>query len=43
MKIKTFKEEELIKILNKILSLITNVEEYQKIYNHNWRKHKSRI
>ena len=43
MNIKTFKEEELIKILNKILGLITNIEEYQKIYNHDWRKHKSRI
>ena len=30
---KIFKEEESIKIL-KILSLITNIEEYQKTYNH---------
>ena len=27
----------------KILDLINNIEEYQKIYNHAWRKHKSRI
>ena len=31
---KTFKEEESTEIL-KILDLITNVEEYQKMYNHN--------
>ena len=31
--IKIFKEEESIEIL-KILGLITNIEEYQKIYNH---------
>ena len=33
MNIKIFKEEESIEIL-KILGLITNIEEYQKIYNH---------
>ena len=33
-----FKKEESIEIL-KILSLINNVEKYQKIYNHVWRKH----
>ena len=30
---KIFKEEDSIKIL-KILGLITNIEEYQKLYNH---------
>ena len=35
-----FMEEELFKIL-KIIGLITNLEEYQKIYKHVWRKHKS--
>ena len=40
--IKIFKEEESIEIL-KILGLITNIEEYQKIYNHDSRKHKSKI
>ena len=39
---KIFKEEESINIL-KILGLNNNIEEYQKIYNHVWRKHKSRI
>ena len=39
---KKFKEKESIGIL-KILGLIDNTEEYQKIYNHAWRKHKSRI
>ena len=39
---KIFKEEESIEIL-KILGLINNIEEYQKIYNHVWRKHESRI
>ena len=38
---KIFKEESM-EIL-KILGLITNIEEYQKIYNHVWRKHKLRI
>ena len=38
---KVFKEEESIEILK--IGLITNIEEYQKIYNHVWRKHKSRI
>ena len=43
MNIKTiFKDEESIQIL-KILGLINNTEEYQKIYNHAWGKHKSRI
>ena len=37
-----FKEEESIEIL-KILGLINNIEEYQKIYNYDWEKHKSRI
>ena len=37
---KIFKEEESVEILN-ILGLIANMEEYQKIYNHDWRKHKS--
>ena len=37
-----FMEEESIKIL-KILRLITTIKEYQKTYNHTWRKHKSRI
>ena len=27
----------------KILALINNIEEYQKIHNHVWRKHQSRI
>ena len=36
-----FKEEESTEIL-KVLGLITN-KEYLKIYNHVWRKHKSRI
>ena len=39
---KIFKEEDSIKIL-KILGLITNIEEYQKLYNHIWRKHKSKM
>ena len=39
---KMFKEEESIEIL-KILRLFNNMEEYQKIYNHAWRKQKSRI
>ena len=37
-----FMEEESIEIL-KIHCLITNIEGYQKIYNHVWRKHKYRI
>ena len=36
-----FKEEKSIEIL-KIPCLINNAEEYQKIYNHVWGKHKSR-
>ena len=39
---KIFKEEDSIEML-KILALITNIEEYQKLYNHVWRKPKSRI
>ena len=39
---KVFKEEESIEIL-KILGLINNIEEHQKIYNHVGRKCKSRI
>ena len=35
---KLFKEEDSIEIL-KIFGLVTNIEEYQKIYNHVWRKH----
>ena len=38
---KIFKKEESIEIL-KVLGLINNIEEYQKIYNHVWRKHKPR-
>ena len=37
-----FKEEESIEI-SKIISLISNIDRYQKIYNNDWRKHKSRI
>ena len=39
---KIFKERDSNEIL-KIFGLITNIEEYRKIYNHVWRKHKSRI
>ena len=39
---KIFKEEQSIEIL-KIIGLISNTEELQKIYNHAFRKHKSRI
>ena len=39
---KIFQEEESIEVL-KILGLINNIEEYQKIYNHAWIKHESRI
>ena len=39
---KIFKEEESIEIL-KILGLINNIEEHQKIYNHAWRKQKPKI
>ena len=39
---KKIMEEETVEIL-KILGLITNMEKYQKIYNHVCRKHKSRI
>ena len=38
---KIFKKEESIEIL-KVLGLINHIEEYQKIYNHVWRKHKPR-
>ena len=37
-----FKEEEWIEIL-KTLGLIINIEKYQKIYNHVWRKYNLRI
>ena len=40
--LRIFKEEESIEI-SKIPGLITNIEEYQKIYNHFQGKHKSRI
>ena len=39
---KIFKAEESFETLQ-ILLLITSIEEYQKIYNHNWRKDKSGI
>ena len=39
---KLFKKEQSVEIL-KILGLINSIEEYQEIYNHVWRKHKSRI
>ena len=39
---KILKEEESIEIL-KSPGLITNIEMYQKMYNHIWRKYKSRI
>ena len=39
---KIFKKGKSIEIL-KILDLIANIEEYQKMYNHDFRKHKSRI
>ena len=39
---KIFEEEESIEIFE-ILGLINDIEEYQKIYNHAWKKHKSRI
>ena len=39
---KISKEEESIELL-KIVGLIANIEEYQKLYNHVWRKHMSRI
>ena len=43
MNIKTYLiKEESIEIL-KILGLINNIEEYQKIYNHVLRQHKFRI
>ena len=38
MNIKKFREEESIEIL-KILGLINNKEDYQKIYNYAWKKH----
>ena len=37
-----FKQEEWIEIL-KTLGLIINIEKYQKIYNHVWRKYNLRI
>ena len=39
---KIFQEKEPIEIL-KILGLVNNIEEHEKIYNHAWRKHESRI
>ena len=39
---KMFKEEQSIEIL-KILGLINSIEEFQKVYNHAWIKHKSRF
>ena len=39
---KIFIEEWSIEIL-KNLHLINNMQEYQKIYNHAWQKHESRI
>ena len=39
---KIFEDEESTEIL-KNLGLLPNIEEYQKIYNHVWGKHKSRI
>ena len=37
---KKIKEESIV--ILKMFGLITNTEEYQSIYNHNWIKHKSR-
>ena len=37
-----FKDEEWIEVL-KILALINNIEEHNRIYNNVWRKYKSRI
>ena len=39
---KIFEEEQSIEILT-IFDLITNIQEYQKVYNHVWRKNKPRI
>ena len=39
---KIFKEQEPIQILE-CLGLINETEEYQKIYNHVWKKQKSRV
>ena len=39
---KMFNEEESIEIL-KILGLIHNIEEHEKIENHAWRRHESKI
>ena len=39
---KIFEKEKLVEIL-KIRGLIDNIEECQKIFNHVWRKHKSRV
>ena len=39
---KIFKEEEPIEIL-KIIGLITNIKDYNRKYNHVWKKHKPRI
>ena len=37
-----FKEEKSLELL-KIPGLVNNIEDCQKIYNHAWRKHESRI
>ena len=37
-----FKEEKSIEI-SKILGLINYIEEYQRIYNHDWRKNETKI
>ena len=37
-----FKEKESIEIL-KILALINNIEKHNRIYNHVWKKYKSRL
>ena len=39
---KIFKREESIETLT-ILELINNIEKYHKMYNHAWRKHKTRL
>ena len=39
---KIFKEEKSLVIL-KIIRLINNIDEYQKLKSHAWRKHESKI
>ena len=39
---KIFKEQKSIEI-SKILGSINNIEEYQKIYKHDWRKRETKI